>query len=101
MIGDFSELYASLVARYADAVRTWAYKLTGNDADADDVAQDVWARVGEKLDQLKDTERPGGWLRKIVRTAWEQWTRSNKPSEADGYLHQVDERAWVPSAVLE
>ena len=52
---------------------------TGNLADAQDLAQDVFMRAYEKLDHLREPERFGKWLVGIARFRCREWRRRNSP----------------------
>jgi len=67
--------YETLYDRYAPLVRAVCYDMTGNLADAQDLAQDVFMRAYEKLDRLRDPERFGNWLVGIARLRCKEWRR--------------------------
>lgn len=69
--------YESLYDRYAPLIRAVCYDTTGNLADAQDLAQDVFMRAYEKLDQLRDPDRFGKWLVGIARRRCHEWLRRN------------------------
>jgi RNA polymerase sigma-70 factor (ECF subfamily) len=51
---------------YQDMVFTTAARLTGNDAQAEDIAQDVFVRAFEHFPQLKGSPTAGGWLKTVA-----------------------------------
>jgi RNA polymerase sigma-70 factor (ECF subfamily) len=67
--------YEKLYDRYAPLVRAVCYDATGNLADAQDLAQDVFLRAYEKLDRLRDPDRFGKWLVGIARLRCREWRR--------------------------
>lgn len=67
--------YGILYDRYAPLVRAICYDRTGNLADAQDLAQDVFLRAYERLDQLHKPDRFGGWLVGIARHRCREWRR--------------------------
>jgi RNA polymerase sigma-70 factor (ECF subfamily) len=67
--------YEKLYDRYAPLVRAVCYDSTGNLADAQDLAQDVFMRAYEKLDQLRDPDRFGKWLLGIAWRRCQEWRR--------------------------
>jgi len=69
--------YEKLYDRYAPLVRAVCYDSTGNLADAQDLAQDVFMRAYEKLDRLRNPERFGKWLVGIARMRCREWRRKN------------------------
>ncbi|MHC4456075.1 MAG: RNA polymerase sigma factor [Planctomycetota bacterium] len=67
--------YGKLYDRYAPLVRAICYDVTGNLADAQDLAQDVFMRAYEKLDHLRDPDRFGKWLVGIAWFRCREWRR--------------------------
>ena len=76
--------YGKLYDRYAPLIRAVCYDTTGNLADAQDLAQDVFMRAYEKLDRLRDPDRFGKWLVGIARLRCHEWLRRS--------LHLRDKR---------
>jgi len=67
--------YGKLYDRYAPLVRAICYDTTGNLADAQDLAQDVFMRAYEKLGHLREPERFGKWVVGIARLRCKEWRR--------------------------
>jgi RNA polymerase sigma-70 factor (ECF subfamily) len=67
--------YEKLYDRYAPLIRAVCYDTTGNLADAQDLAQDVFMRAYENLDRLRDPDRFGNWLVGIARLRCHEWLR--------------------------
>lgn len=44
----------------------FAYRLTGQREDAEDLVQDVVVKLYGKLDELESLDRPGAWLNKVL-----------------------------------
>ena len=74
LAGDKSA-YAKLYDRYAPLVRAVCYDMTGNLADAQDLAQDVFIRAYENLGRLRDRDRFGKWIVGIARLRCKEWKR--------------------------
>ena len=51
---------------YQDMVFSTAARLTGNDAQAEDIAQEVFLRAYEHFEQLRNSESAGGWLKTVA-----------------------------------
>jgi len=51
---------------YQDMVFSTAARLTGNDAQAEDIAQDVFLKAYENFDQLRSSSTAGGWLKTVA-----------------------------------
>jgi RNA polymerase sigma-70 factor (ECF subfamily) len=67
--------YGSLYDRYAPMVRAVCHDRTGNLADAQDLAQDVFLRAYERLSGLRRPDRFGPWLIGIARHRCREWRR--------------------------
>jgi RNA polymerase sigma-70 factor (ECF subfamily) len=67
--------YEKLYDRYVPLVRAVCYDYTGNLADAQDLAQDVFMRAYEKLDRLRDPDSFGKWLVGIAKLRCREWLR--------------------------
>ena len=67
--------YEKLYDRYAPLVRAVCYDMTGNLADAQDLAQDVFMRAYEKLEHLREPELFGRWIVGIARLRCKEWRR--------------------------
>lgn len=52
---------------YQDMVFTTAARLTGRDAQAEDIAQEVFIRAYEHFGQLRASPAAGGWLKTVTR----------------------------------
>jgi RNA polymerase sigma factor (sigma-70 family) len=80
--------YARLYDRYASLVRAVCYDTTRNVADAQDLAQDVFLRAYERLEQLRKPESFGPWVIGMARLRCHEWHRRRlreraKPKEAN------------------
>jgi len=51
---------------YQDMVFSTATRLVGNDAQAQDIAQEVFVRAYTHFDQLRDSASSGGWLKTVA-----------------------------------
>ncbi len=70
--------FGELVVRFQDTVHALAMAKVRNHAEAQDLAQDVFAHAMRKLPQLRDARCFAGWLRRIVgRMAINRLTRRN------------------------
>ena len=67
--------YATLYDRYAPLVRAICYDGTGNLADAQDLAQDVFVRAYERLGSLRKPDCFASWLVGIARRRCQEWVR--------------------------
>ena len=63
------DAFAALVARHYDRVYGLAYRLCGNPADAQDMAQDICAALPAKLRNWRGEARFTTWLYRVVMNA--------------------------------
>lgn len=74
-----AEAFGRLVARYQQAIFNIAYRLTGNQQDAEDVAQEVFVRTYQALDRF-DPQRPfAPWLYRIATNTALNWVKRRRP----------------------
>ncbi|MBX3744227.1 MAG: sigma-70 family RNA polymerase sigma factor [Verrucomicrobiae bacterium] len=95
---------------YQNMVFSTASRLLGNDAEAQDVAQEVFVRAYERFDDLGQSVTAGGWLKTVTRNLClnhlqryrARWRFFSEMGSGDD---DRDERAWdVPvedRAVME
>src|SRR5262245_14742589 len=60
----------ALVLAHHSAVYRYAFRLTGAAAEAEDLVQQTFLIAHQKLHQLRQRERAGGWLFAIARTSY-------------------------------
>lgn len=65
MAQDIQEIWASLRDRF----RTFVAKRVADEAEVDDILQEVFLRMHRKLDSLKDPDKILSWLYQITRHA--------------------------------
>lgn len=94
-VGDKAD-YEKLYDRYAPLVRAVCYDMTGNLADAQDLAQDVFMRAYEKLDHLREPELFGRWVVGIARLRCKEWRRQRLRSQ-NRNIGLNDAQAVVPN----
>ena len=58
--------YASFMRAYQDMVYSTAVRITGSDAHAEDIAQEVFLRAFEHFAQLRESASAGGWLKTVA-----------------------------------
>ena len=74
--------WADVVARYADVVYTMAYRLTGDDEEARDLAQDVLVRLHKGLAKYREGNFEG-WLYRTTVNAFRDRLRKRKRLRED------------------
>jgi RNA polymerase sigma-70 factor (ECF subfamily) len=95
---------------YQDMVFSTAVRLTGNDAHAEDIAQDVFLRAYEHFSHLRSSPTAGGWLKTVAtnltlnyltryRKRWRLF--SELKEHADEESSSASEIEWaVPDTLL-
>ncbi|MEP7246298.1 MAG: sigma-70 family RNA polymerase sigma factor [Gammaproteobacteria bacterium] len=79
---------------YQDMVFSTAARLTGNDAQAEDLAQETFLKAYESFDTLRDSPAVGGWLKTVVtnltlnhlsryRNRWRMFSDLRKAGDSD------------------
>ncbi|TWT37910.1 ECF RNA polymerase sigma factor SigW [Posidoniimonas corsicana] len=58
--------FGELVERYEGMVKSVALRRLGDEAEALELAQDVFMKAMQRIDQLKEPAAIGGWLRQIT-----------------------------------
>lgn len=101
------DAYAALVAHHSRSVFRVAYRITGNEADADEVVQDAFMRGYRKLESFESRANFGTWIYRIaVRCALDRVSRrtgqgtTNGSEDADLEMIQVPDRAPNPEQIL-
>ena len=89
--------FVKFMHAYQDMVFSTAARLTGNDSQAEDIAQDVFLRAYENFDQLRTSPTAGGWLKTVAthltlnhlsryRKRWRFFSELRKDSDDDSEL---------------
>jgi RNA polymerase sigma-70 factor (ECF subfamily) len=58
--------FAGFMRAYQDMVFSTAVRLTGNNAQAEDIAQEVFLKAFERFDELRESPTAGGWLKTVT-----------------------------------
>ncbi len=61
-----SVTFERLLKPHLDRMYRFAYRLTGNKAEAEDLFQDVLVKLFGKLDDLVKVEEPGSWVSRVL-----------------------------------
>jgi RNA polymerase sigma-70 factor (ECF subfamily) len=116
--------FTTFMRSYQDMVYTTAVRLLGNEAQAEDISQDVFLKAFEHWGNLQTSETAGGWLKTVTtnlsinhlqryRKRWRffsEFTRHDDDGDEqavefaspDNFLEelgQADRRAWVERAL--
>jgi RNA polymerase sigma-70 factor (ECF subfamily) len=58
--------FTTFMRAYQDMVFSTAARLTGNDAQAEDIAQDAFVKAYENFSHLRSSPTAGGWLKTVT-----------------------------------
>jgi RNA polymerase sigma-70 factor (ECF subfamily) len=114
--------FTTFMRDYQDMVYTTALRLVGNEAQAEDISQEVFLKAYERFDQIGRSPTAGGWLKTVATnlsinhlqryrkrwTVFSDFGRAGRDGEADetpvefaapdDFLSSMDQRercAWV------
>lgn len=83
--------YATLVSRYQDQVYGLALRISGNQLDAEEIAQDAFMKVYKSLRSFKQKSKFSTWLYRIVYNTALSKIRSNKKYNQSVELNSVNQ----------
>ena len=95
-VGDFAA-FGRLVDMHQAAVRAFLRRVTGNYADADDLAQEAFLRVHRSFERFRDGEPFAPWFFKILRNACLNFLERHKHRRRQASLdarRDEDDRGW-------
>jgi RNA polymerase sigma-70 factor (ECF subfamily) len=108
LAGD-KDAYGALVVRHSRSLFRVAYRITGNDADADDVVQEAFLRGYQKLEGFESRSNFGTWIYRIaVRCALDKLSgrkaderrRVSEENDPEEDAVQVADQAARPDRLL-
>lgn len=91
------EAFDALVAQWHGPLWRCARRMAGDDAQADDIAQDVWVRVARNIRAVRDGTRWRAWLFTIARRVWMDRLRAQYARPPEGDVDVAD----VPDASVD
>jgi RNA polymerase sigma-70 factor, ECF subfamily len=59
--------FTTFMRAYQDMVFSTAARLTGDEAQAEDISQDVFIKAYQSFDMLRESQAAGGWLKTVTR----------------------------------
>ena len=100
--GGDAEAFARLVEHYYSTIFRVAYKWAGNQADAEDIAQDVCIKLGQAIRGFKGTSAFSSWLYRVTLNAVRDFQRARKrQAENVAAMALVSETEYVPDMETE
>jgi RNA polymerase sigma-70 factor (ECF subfamily) len=73
-----NSLFLSLLKPVQADCERWAYRLAGNEVDAQDILQQAILSGLTRLGQLRDQSKFRAWMFEIIRTHWKMGLRAGK-----------------------
>ena len=108
--GGDADAFRALVERHGRAIFRVAYRMTGNEHDADDVVQETFLRAYRKIDKFEERANFGTWLHRIAincsldllrsRSRHERHRVSNKEDEDGEMTRQLESTDPQPDRLL-
>ena len=96
-----SEAFRSLVERHSRLVFLVAYRMTGNEADAEDVVQETFLRAHRQLGRFESRANFGTWVYRIAVNCAIDYMRSRpkrESAEEDDVLERAAGDTGAPDA---
>lgn len=89
------EAYRDLIQKYQHMIYVFIYKMVHNQADAEDLTQEVFVKAYEKLSSYRGDSQFSTWLHTLARNRTIDFLRRRKFHDSDEQL------AFIPSNVKE
>ena len=89
--------FTSLVIQYQKQVHALAWKIIGDFHVAEEITQDTFLKVYQKLDTLKNPQQFAGWLYVITSRLCYRWIRKNRKQAElldDAEMDMLEETAY-------
>src|SRR5271169_4100116 len=94
--------FTTFMRAYQDMVFSTAARLAGDDAQAEDISQEVFLRAYENFDHLRSSPAAGGWLKTVAtnlalnhltryRKRWRLFSELRPAAEEDGSMPDATE----------
>lgn len=93
--------FTNLVKKYQKQVHALAWKIVGDFHVAEEITQDTFLKVYQKLDTLKNPKQFSGWLYVIASRLCYRWKRKNRKNAElfeDCDIEEVEETAYSATA---
>ncbi len=95
ILADDETAFSELVKKYQKTVHTLAWRKTGDFHIAEDITQDAFLKVYQRLHTLKDPNQFAGWLYVITTNLCSTWLRkrqkqTQKLEDAETTMAQID-----------
>src|SRR5256885_120680 len=95
-----NEAFRALVERHGRSVFRLAFRMTGNEQDAEDVVQEAFLRAYRQLGRFESRANFGTWLYRIVANCSVDLMRSKQARHDQSRSDSLDEAIEMPSTDL-
>ena len=95
-----SEAFRALVERHSRAVFRLAFRMTGNEQDAEDVVQESFLRAYRQLGRFESRANFGTWLYRIVANCSVDLMRAKQARHDQTRSESLDDAVEMPAAHL-
>ena len=92
------EAFGRLIDRHAATIVNLAYRMVGNRAEAEDLAQETFLSAFKALSTFRADAKFSTWLYRIATNKCKDWLRVKRPGQG---LHDVDVDAVLDAHVAE
>lgn len=92
------EAFGQLIDRHASSIVNLAYRMVGNRAEAEDLAQETFLSAFKSLATFRADAKFSTWLYRIATNKCKDWLRVKRPG---GHLHDVDVDEALDTHVAE
>jgi RNA polymerase sigma-70 factor (ECF subfamily) len=92
-----SEAFRALVERHSRSVFRLAFRMTGNEQDAEDVVQEAFLRAYRQLGRFESRANFGTWLYRIVANCSVDLMRSKQARHDQSRSESLDEAIEMPA----
>lgn len=75
------EAFGQLIDRHASAIVNLAYRMVGNRAEAEDLAQEAFLTAFKALSTFRADSKFSTWLYRIAANKCKDWLRSKRPGQ--------------------
>lgn len=92
------EAFGQLIDRHASAIINLAYRMVGNQAEAEDLAQETFLAAFKALPTFRADAKFSTWLYRIASNKCKDWLRVKRPGQGQ---HDVDVDEQLDLHVVE
>ena len=92
------EAFRQLVEKHSRSAFRLAFRMTGNEQDAEDVVQESFLRAYRHLGRFEARADFGTWLYRIVANCSVELIRTRRSRHARARMESLDEMASIPAA---